>query len=393
MAEDVDARLKAALSDRYTIERELGSGGMATVYLAEDLKHHRRVAIKVLRPELAAAIGSERFIREIEITANLSHPHMLPLLDSGTAEEQPSARPACAKPGPGGRVWCPSAFLYYVMPYVEGESLRERIDREGKIPVAEMVRLTDEIASALSYAHEQGIVHRDIKPENVMLSGGRAVVADFGIARAVSAAGGTKLTGTGFAVGTPAYMSPEQAYGDENIDGRSDVYALGCVAYEMVSGRAPFEADTPQALLAKHAADTVPRMRATDSSIPLFVERAVECALAKQPADRFQTASAFAEALTSEMVVARVGKRRWTRLAVAAPVTILMLAAAVWGYLTFLGGRAYERLAVLPPTNLMNDPEQEHLVQGMHTALITELQRAGIMVIARTSVLLSLIHI
>jgi serine/threonine-protein kinase len=356
--------LKAALSDRYTIEREIGSGGMATVYLAEDLKHHRRVAIKVLRPELAASLGVDRFVREIEIAANLSHPHILPLHDSGEAD----------------------GFLYYVMPFIEGESLRERIDREGKIPVGEMVRLTDEIAAALSYAHEQGIVHRDIKPENVMLSGGRAVVADFGIARAVSAAGGTKLTGTGFAVGTPAYMSPEQAYGDENIDGRSDVYALGCVAYEMVSGRAPFEADTPQALLAKHAADTVPSMRASDSSIPLFVERAVERALAKQPADRFQTASAFAEALTSEMVVARVGNRRWARLAVAAPVAIVVVAAAVWGYFAFLVGPAYERLAVLPPANLMNDPEQDFLVQGVHEALITELQSAGVVVIARTSV-------
>ncbi len=374
---DAFDRLKAVLSDRYTIEREIGSGGMAVVYLAEDLKHHRKVAVKVLRPELAASLGVDRFVREIEIAAKLSHPHILPLFDSGCAEEPPSDRPPVR----------PSVFLYYVMPYVEGESLRERIDREGKIPVAEMVRLTDEIAAALSYAHDQGIVHRDIKPENVMLSGGRAVVADFGIARAVSVAGGTKLTGTGFAVGTPAYMSPEQAYGDENIDGRSDVYALGCVAYEMVSGRAPFEADTPQALLAKHTADTVPSIRASDSSIPLFVERAVERALAKQPADRFQTASAFAEALTSEMVVARVGKRRWARLAVAAPVTVVVVAAAVWGYIAFLGGPAYERLAVLPPANLMNDPEQEYFVQGVHNALIMELQQAGVPVIARTSVM------
>jgi serine/threonine-protein kinase len=362
---DVLNRLKASLADRYAIERELGAGGMAVVYLAEDLKHKRKVALKVLRAELAAAIGSERFVREIEIAAKLSHPHILPLYNSGEA---------------GG-------ILYYVMPYVEGESLRERIDREGKIPVAEMVRLTDEIASALSYAHDQGIVHRDIKPENVMLSGGRAVVADFGIARAVSAAGGTRLTGTGFAVGTPAYMSPEQAFGDTDVDGRSDVYALGCVVYEMAVGRAPFEAETPQALLAKHAADTVPSMRTSDTSIPLFVERAVECALAKQPADRFQTASAFADALTSEMVVAPVGRRRWTRVAVAAPLTIAALTAAVWGYLSFLSGSTYERLAVLPPANLMNDPEQEPLIQGVHEALIWELQRAGIPVKARTSMM------
>jgi len=361
---EVIGRLNSALADRYRIEREIGSGGMATVYLAQDRKHHRQVAIKVLRPELAATLGPERFVQEIEIAAQLSHPHILPLFDSGEA----------------------NGILYYVMPYVEGESLRERLDRESRLPVAETVRLTDEIASALSYAHEQGIVHRDVKPENIMLSGGRAVVADFGIGRAVTAAGGDRLTGTGFAVGTPTYMSPEQAFGDANVDGRSDVYALGCVVYEMVSGRAPFEAETPQALLAKQAADTVPRLRASDPTIPLFVERAVERALAKQPADRFQTAGEFAEALTSELVVARVGgaRRSWR---VIAAVAVALLTAAVWGLLTFLGGPTYESLAVLPPTNLMNDPEQEYLVQGMHNALISELQRAGVMVIARTSVL------
>jgi TolB-like protein/Tfp pilus assembly protein PilF len=212
-------------------------------------------------------------------------------------------------------------------------------------------------------------------------------VADFGIARAVTVAGGERLTGTGFAVGTPAYMSPEQAFGDADIDGRSDVYALGCVVYEMVSGRAPFEAETPQALLAKHAADTVPSMRASDASIPLFVERAVERTLAKDPSDRFQSPKEFAEALTSEIVVARVGRSRWARLAVAGPVTFVILIAAIWAYLTFLSGPTYDRLAVLPPTNLMNDPEQDFFVQGMHNALISELQRAGIAVIARTSVL------
>ena len=363
MTEDVFTRLKSALADRYSIDRELGAGGMATVYLAEDLKHHRKVAVKVLRPELAASLGVERFVREIEIAANLTHPHILPLHDSGEAD----------------------GFLYYVMPYIEGESLRERLDREGKLDVRETIRLTDQVASALSHAHERGLVHRDIKPENILLAGDQAIVADFGIARAVEVAGGERLTGTGIAVGTPAYMSPEQAYGSEEVDARSDVYALGCVVYEMVACRAPFEGDTPQALLAKHAVDTAPSLRTSDPNVPLFLERAVERALAKQPADRFQTASAFAEALTSEMVVARVGGRRWPWFAVAG-ATIVLLAAAVLVLLNVLGGPAYERLAVLPPTNLMNDPEQDHLIQGVHDALITELQSAGVSVIARTSV-------
>jgi serine/threonine-protein kinase len=362
--EDLIARLKDALADRYSIERELGSGGMATVYLAEDLKHRRQVAIKVLRPELAASLGVERFVREIEIAANLTHPHILALFDSGEAD----------------------GFLYYVMPFIEGESLRERLEREEKLPVREAIRLTDQVASALSYAHESGLVHRDIKPENILLAGDQAVVADFGIARAVEVAGGERLTGTGLAVGTPAYMSPEQAVGDKNIDARSDVYAFGCVVYEMVSGRAPFEGATPQEMLAKHAVDTVPSLRTSDPNIPLFVERAVGRALAKSPADRFQTASAFAEALTSEIVVARVGRRRWPRGAIAGAVIAVVLVAA-WWLSTALGGPAYERLAVLPPTNLMNDPEQAYFVQGVHKALISELQKAGVAVIARTSVL------
>src|SRR3990170_3607869 len=277
-------RLAAALPGRYAIECELGSGGMATVYLAQDLKHGRKVAIKVLRPELAAALGTERFVREIEIAAKLTHPHILPLFDSGEAD----------------------GFLYYVMPYVEGESLRDRLNRQSRLPVQEAIRLTDQVASALAHAHERSVVHRDIKPENILLAGDQAIVADFGIARAVEAAGGERLTGTGLAIGTPAYMSPEQAFGSHAVDGRTDVYALGCVVYEMVCGRAPFEGPTPQALLARHAADSVPRLRARDPDIPLFVERAVERALAKDPGDRFPTAGAFAEALTTGKVVAGV---------------------------------------------------------------------------------------
>ena len=194
---DLLDRLKAALADRYSIQRELGSGGMAIVYLAEDLKHRRKVAVKVLRPELAATLGPERFLREIGIAANLNHPHILPLFDSGEAD----------------------GFLYYVMPYVVGESLRERLDREEKLSVDDGIRLTDQVASALTYAHEQGVVHRDIKPENILLAGDQAIVADFGIARAIQVAGGERLTGTGLAIGTPAYMSPEQAMGEENVAG------------------------------------------------------------------------------------------------------------------------------------------------------------------------------
>ncbi len=343
MTNELDT-LKAALSDRYAIEREIGSGGMAVVYLAEDLKHKRKVAVKVLRPELAAALGIERFVREIETTANLTHPNILPLLDSGSVEEPLTARLPVR----------PSALLFYVMPYVEGESLRERLDRDGKIPIAEMVRLTDEIAAALSYAHDHGIVHRDVKPENIMLTDGRAVVTDFGIARAVSTAGAKRLTETGIALGTPAYMSPEQAFGETNIDGRSDVYALGCVVYEMASGRAPFDAATPQALLAKHAVDTPPHLRRIDPNIPLYVERAVGRALAKEPVQRFDTPSEFAATLIAQTVLPQVGRRR---------------------------------LAVLPPINLINDPEQEYFVQGMHNALISELQKVGVPVIARTSML------
>jgi serine/threonine-protein kinase len=283
-------RLTAALADRYRVERELGAGGMATVYLAQDLKLPRQVAIKVLRPELAASLGTDRFLQEIELTARLQHPQILPLHEAGEEE----------------------GFLYYVMPYVEGESLRDRLERQGKLPVEDAIEIADDIAAALNYADARGVVHCDIKPENVLLTGGRAVVADFGIARAITVAGGERLTGTGLALGTPEYMSPEQVLGQEEVDGRSDVYALGCVVYEMVGGRAPFEGATPQALIAKHAAARVPRLRRIDPAIPLFVVRAVERALAKSPADRFQLALTFAETLTSGTVVARVGG--WGRL-------------------------------------------------------------------------------
>jgi len=273
--EDTLSLLSAALVGRYRIDRELGQGGMATVYLAHDLKHERKAAIKVLRPELAQALGAERFLREIAIAARLNHPHILALHDSGEA---------------GG-------LLFYVMPFVEGESLRDRLNREQQLPVDEAVRIAQQVASALSYAHSHDLVHRDIKPENILLAGDEVVVADFGIARAITAAGGEQLTSTGIAVGTPAYMSPEQGSGQPQLDGRSDVFSLGCVLYEMLAGAPPFTGPTAQAIQARRLTDPVPPLRTVRETVPPQVERAIVKALAKSPADRFATAVQFAEAL------------------------------------------------------------------------------------------------
>jgi tetratricopeptide (TPR) repeat protein len=269
------ARLQAALAGRYTIERELGRGGMATVYLAQDVKHRRPVAIKVLQPELAAALGRDRFLREIETAARLNHPHILPLHDSGEAD----------------------GLVYYVMPYVEGESLRDRLRRENQLAIEDAVTIAGEVASALSYAHNNDVVHRDIKPENILLSGGEAVVADFGIAGAIDAAGGGKLTQTGIVLGTVAYMSPEQASGERTLDGRSDVYSLGCVLYEMLVGEPPFTGATNQAILAKRFTDPIPSARRLRGTVPQPVDRAIAKALARAPADRFASSQHFADAL------------------------------------------------------------------------------------------------
>ncbi len=288
MADSLDS-LTSVLSDRYTVEREHGAGGMATVYLAHDIKHDRKVAVKVLRPELAAVLGTERFLNEIRVTANLSHPHILPLLDSGAAEEQLSARPPDR----------PSAFLYYVMPFVEGESLREKLNREKQLSIEESLEITKSVASALDYAHRQNVIHRDIKPENILLHDGQPVVADFGISLAVSAAGGTRLTETGLSLGTPQYMSPEQATGDREIDGRSDVYSLACVLYEMLVGDPPHIGSTAQAVLAKVVTDEPRPVYELRSTVPIHVAGAVHKALAKLPADRFKTAQSFASAVTS----------------------------------------------------------------------------------------------
>jgi len=276
-------RLATALAGRYRLERELGAGGMATVYLAQDLRHDRRVAVKVLRPELAAVIGAERFLAEIKTTANLQHPHILPLFDSGEA-------------GGDGRIQG-SPFLFYVMPYVEGETVRDRLTREKQLPVQDALRIATEVASALDYAHRHGVIHRDIKPENILLHDGSALVADFGIALAASKAGGTRMTETGMSLGTPHYMSPEQAMGEREITARSDVYALGCVLYEMLLGEPPFTGPTAQAIVAKVVTAEPAALVPQRKSVPPAVEDAVLTALAKLPADRFGSAAEFAEAL------------------------------------------------------------------------------------------------
>ena len=272
---DLLPQVRAALGGGYAIERELGRGGMATVYLAHDLKHRRPVAIKVLAPELAAALGRERFLREIETAARLTHPHILPLHDSGEAD----------------------GLLYYVMPYIEGESLRDRLDREKQLAIADAVTITCAVANALSYAHSHDVVHRDVKPENILLSNDEAIVADFGIAAAIDAAGGGKLTRTGIVLGTPAYMSPEQGAGDQTLDGRSDVYSLGCVLYEMLAGEPPFTGPTSQAIIAKRFTDPVPSARRLRETVPPPMDQAISKALARAPADRFATTHQFAEAL------------------------------------------------------------------------------------------------
>jgi len=316
-------RLTTALADRYRVTRELGAGGMATVYLAHDRKHERDVAIKVLHPDLGAALGGERFLTEIRTTARLQHPHILPLLDSGEAD----------------------GLLYYVMPLVTGETLRARLERKRQLPIADAVRIAREVASALDYAHRQNVIHRDIKPENILLHDGSALVADFGIALAVQSAGGQRMTQTGPSLGTPSYMSPEQAMGERTIDARSDIYALGAVTYEMLVGEAPFTGATVQAVVAKVLSAEPERLTMVRKTIPPHVEHAVLMALAKLPADRFASAAEFATALstnsgatyaaTSATTGATAPSPRAQRLLTAALiVTTATAAVALWGWLT-----------------------------------------------------------
>jgi serine/threonine-protein kinase len=282
---DALVQLRESLSDRYDIKREIGAGGMATVYLAQDLRHDRPVALKLLNPELGAVLGVERFLSEIRVTANLQHPNLLPLFDSGATD----------------------GLLYYVMPFVEGESLRARLTREKQLPVDEAVRITIAIANALDYAHSHGVIHRDLKPENILMQAGQPVIADFGIALAVSNAGGSRITQTGLSLGTPQYMSPEQATGDRVIDGRSDIYSLGAVAYEMLTGEPPHTGSTSQAIIARMLTEKPRPMRTTRAAIPEHVEFAVQHALEKLPADRFSTAHEFAEALQGRITGATTG--------------------------------------------------------------------------------------
>ena len=365
---DPIAVLNAALGDRYIIDRELGRGGMATVYLARDPKHERFLALKTLRPEIAVALGRERFLREIKLAASLQHPNILPVYDSGDA---------------GGT-------LYYVMPFVEGESLRDRLDREPQLPLEDALQIAREVADALSYAHSRDVVHRDIKPENIMMSGGHAIVADFGIARALSAAGGDKLTETGLAIGTPAYMSPEQSSGMGQVDRRSDIYSLACVLYETLAGQPPFTGPTAQAIMARHSLDAVPRLRIVRETIPDALEAVINRALAKVPADRYSTAEQFASALTaastgsvSRITAARLpalAGRPWLKPALAAGLVAVL---AGLGWMEF-GGKGNagaatsgrldsRRVAVMYFDDLSRDSSLGHVAAGLTEGLIGEL--------------------
>ncbi|MBA2291780.1 MAG: protein kinase [Gemmatimonadales bacterium] len=364
---DALARLTAALADRYTIERELGAGGMATVYLAQDLKHNRQVAIKVLRPELAQAMGAERFLLEIETTANLRHPHILPLYDSGNADE----------------------FLFYVMPLVEGESLRDRLNRDKQLPIDDALCIAREVADALGYAHARGVVHRDIKPENIMLEGGHAVVADFGIARAVSAAGADRLTQTGTSIGTPLYMSPEQAAGDPDLDGRSDLYSLGCVLYEMLSGQPPFTGPTAESITRQHMITEAAPVTNLRPTVPAEVAGALARTLAKNPADRFSPASQFVQALSAGDRSAAPSRRSKLRPALIASGVVAVLAVGWFGSAALRSNgtaATINRIAVLPMDNQTGDASQAFFADGMTRELIGVLTDAGVRVMGHRAV-------
>ena len=329
-------QLRASLADHYEIEREIGAGGMATVYLARDLRHDRQVALKVLRPDFGAVLGVERFLSEIKVTANLQHPNLLPLFDSGEAD----------------------GLLYYVMPYVEGESLRSRLDRERQLPIDEAIRISVGIANALEYAHAHGVIHRDLKPENVLLQAGQPVIADFGIALAVSKAGGNRITQTGVSLGTPAYMSPEQATGDRVIDARSDIYSLGTMTYEMLTGEPPHTGSSSQALIARMLTETPRPIRTTRVAVPEYVEATVQRALEKIPADRFSSAREYAEGLRGrgDFTASARKRRAWMQSFRDPLVASLAVLSLILIVVAFLRGRGVTA-PVLPVRFVLSTPD------------------------------------
>ena len=364
------ARLTDALASRYRIERELGAGGMARVYLARDLKHDREVALKVLRPELAAALGAGRFLQEIRISARLDHPHILTLIDSGETE----------------------GFVWYVLPYVRGETLRARLQREKQLSIDEALRITAQVASALDYSHRQGVIHRDIKPENILLHEGEAVVADFGIALAVREAGGKRLTETGISLGTPEYMSPEQATGTGELDSRTDVYSLGAMVYEMLAGEPPLTGPTALAVIAKLMTERPTRIRTVRGTVPESVDEAIAKALAKVPADRFTSVAEFRAALDQTQALPSGGRRRPTLAAsLAGAVALVVLVAALWQALRPTPSPSAPEdvpasVAVLPFDNLTGNPGDQYLSDGMTEEVIGQLAKVGdLKVISRTS--------
>ena len=369
------ARLTAALADRYQVEREIGRGGMATVYLAHDGKHDRKVAIKVLHASVASAIGPERFLNEIRVAARFSHPNILGLIDSGTLDL-------------GG----PFPTPYYVMPFVDGESLRDRLTREGQLPVSDALRIAREVADALTYAHAHGVLHRDIKPENILLTGGHALVADFGIAKAVDSASETNLTTQGMIVGTPAYMSPEQASGERGLDGRVDIYALGCVLYEMLAGEHPFSAPTPQTMMVRVLTERPRPLRAVRPAIPPALDVVVARALERSPADRHATADELARALAAaqDAGLAPGSRGRWRLVAaVGLPAMLLVgIGVAVLGRGGHAGSASApaRSLVVLPFANTSGNKEDEYFSDGMTDELAATLAKVpGLRVAARSS--------
>lgn len=363
MMTDLESELRTTLAGRYTIERKLGQGGMATVYLARDLKHGRSVAIKVLRPELAHVLGPARFLQEIEIAARLQHPLILPVFESGAGDPGDTATSRC---------------LWYAMPYIAGESLRDRLNREGQLPIDDAVRIGGEVAQALGCAHASGVVHRDIKPENIMLSEGHAIVADFGIARAVGATGTERLTDTGLSLGTPAYMSPEQIGSRGELDGRADQYALGCVMYEMLSGQPPFTGVSAQSILARHAVDAVPSLRTVRGTVPRGVESAIVRSLSKVPADRFATIGDLATALDRGLLTRPARPvTRWWLTGIAGALLVAALALGIRARLAGAAAPTIKSLAVLPFSNLTGDTAQVYLTEGLTDQLVTSLAQVG----------------